>query len=223
MARRLILSLSALLAALTLGGCSTQAFCQERSLLGFLFCDPALVEDEPPGPQTRIQRLSTRDGFFVSEPLVDQDVLFAADTVGANDPLYPAGYIAREEWDMDGDGSYERTYPYGGSSFLYAFTEKGPHTVRLRVTDREGNVVERQDDFTVKVNQESPRNKPRAVLTMSNQTPRVGEEVTLYAAGSSDPTGGSSTTSGTSGATSSTPRSRSSRTRSASRARTTRC
>ena len=189
MARRLILSATALLAALAFGGCNTAEFCQERTLLGFLFCDPALVEAEPPGPQTRIQRLSLRDGLHVSEPLVDQDVLFAADTDGANDPLFPAGYIAREEWDMDGNGSYERTYPYGGSSFLYAFTAKGHHMVRLRVTDREGNVVERQDDFTVRVNQDSPRNRPRAQLAMSNQTPRVGEEVTLYATGSSDPDG----------------------------------
>ena len=26
---------------------------------------------------------------------------------------------------MDGDGQYERSYPYGGSGFVYAFTEKG--------------------------------------------------------------------------------------------------
>ncbi len=189
MPRRLLLVLAALLVTLPLGGCSTEEFCRERTLLGFLFCDPALVEQEPPGPETRISRTSLRDGLHVSEPLVDQEVLFGAETEGANDPLYPTGYIAREEWDMDGDGRYERSYPYGGSSFLYAYTAKGPQTVRLRVTDREGNSVEREDTFTVKVNQDSPRNRPRATLTMSNQTPRVGEEVTLYATGSSDPDG----------------------------------
>lgn len=187
--RRLLLALAVLIATVALPGCNNPQFCQERSLLGFLFCDPSLVEAEPPGPETHIRRLNPRDGHHVDEPLVDQDVLFGSDTVGANDPLYPAGYIAREEWDMDSNGEYERAYRYGGSSFLYAFTEKGPHTVRLRVTDREGNVAERQDTFTVKVNQDSPRNRPRAVLTMSNQTPRVGEEVTLYATESSDPDG----------------------------------
>jgi hypothetical protein len=186
-ARRLILSFAALLAAVTLGGCNTAEFCEERSLLGFLFCDPSLVTEEPSGPDTRITR--TRNGQHVEEPLVDQEILFGARTAGANDPLYPAGYIAREEWDMDGDGRYERSYPYGGSSFLYAFTEKGRHTVQLRVTDRERNTVERQATIKVNVNQDSPRNRPHAALAMSNQTPRVGETVTLYAAGSSDPDG----------------------------------
>jgi hypothetical protein len=187
--RRLLLALAVLIATVALPGCSTPQFCQERSLLGFLFCDPALVEAEPPGPETHITWTSRHDGTFLDEPLVDHEGLFSAHTVGANDPLYPAGYIAREDWDMDGNGTYERTYPYGGSSFLYAFTEKGPHTVRLRVTDRENNVAEEERTFTVKVNQDSPRNRPRAVLTMSNQTPRVGEEVTLYATESSDPDG----------------------------------
>jgi hypothetical protein len=188
--RRLVLIVVALAATLALPGCSTRAFCHNRSLLGFLFCDPALIEEEQqPGPQTSIRRLSPHDGLEVPDPLVDQDLLFGADTVGANDPLYPEGYIDREEWDVDGDGDYERAYRYGGSSFVYAFTEKGPHKVRLRVTDREGNVIEREDWFTVKVNQDSPRNRPRAVFTMSNQTPRVGEEVTFSAPGSSDPDG----------------------------------
>jgi PKD repeat protein len=175
--------------ALSTGGCNTEAFCKDRTLLGFLFCDPALVEAEPAVPETNIRRLNPRDGFSVSEPLVDQEVFYAADTVGANDPLYPGGYIAREEWDMDGDGTYERAYPYGGSSFLYAYTAKGPQTVRLRVTDREDNVTEREATFTVKVNPDSPRNRPRAALTLSNQSPRVGEQATFDASGSSDPDG----------------------------------
>jgi len=187
--RRLLLSVAAVLAALALGGCNTAEFCEERSLLGFLFCDPALVEAEPPGPDTSIDRRNPRDGTFVTDPKVDQELLWGARTVGASDPLYPAGYIAREEWDMDGDGQYERTYPYGGSTFMYAFTQKGEHRVRLRVTDREGNVTEESTRFTVLVNQDSPRNRPVAALAMSNQNPRVGETVTLYATGSSDPDG----------------------------------
>jgi hypothetical protein len=188
-ARRLVLSAAALFAALTLGGCNTAQFCEERSLLGFLFCDPALVDSDPSGPKTAISKTSVFDGSSNFVPVVDQDLLFAAKTVGADDPLYPEGYIAREEWDMDGDGQYERSYPYGGSSFVYAFTEKGHHTVRLRVTDVEGKSVEQQDEFEVKVSEYSPRNRPRAAITMSNQTPRVGEKVTLSASGSSDPDG----------------------------------
>jgi len=187
--RRAILACSAVALAATMGGCNTEEFCEERTLLGFLFCDPALVNAEPDGPSTRILVVDPRVGYGVSETGVDRELEFRAVTIGANDPLYPAGYIAREEWDLDGDGTYERSYSYGSSSFFHAFTEKGEKTVRLRVTDHEGNTSTDSATIQVKVSQDSPRNRPRAVLTMSNQTPRVGEQVRLDASGSSDPDG----------------------------------
>ena len=187
-ARRALLAAAAVVLAISLGGCNTAAFCGDRSLLGFLFCDPALV-DEPNTPTTRVLALDPVTRYALTSAGVDQQLELRAFTEGANDPLYPAGYIAREEWDVDGDGRYERSYPYGGSGFFHAFTEKGEHRVRVRVTDHEGNTT--TDDMTilVKVSQNSPRNRPRAVLRMSNRTPSVGDRVRLDASGSSDPDG----------------------------------
>ena len=51
------------------------------------------------------------------------------------------GYIARYEWDLDGDAAYE--YDSGGDpSVIYKYTEPGTYIVSVRVTDDRGGTAE---------------------------------------------------------------------------------
>jgi YD repeat-containing protein len=72
--------------------------------------------------------------FTATPNPVTSDDQVAFDASGSSDPEGP---IAKYEWDLDGNGSYETdTGPTSGATRAYA--AKGPVTVGLRVTDGDG-------------------------------------------------------------------------------------
>jgi PKD repeat protein len=188
-ARRLVLVVAALLVTLSLGGCGKE-FCKDRSLVGFLFCDPALVEDDSVGPRVHLYSHHAENADNVA--VYKGDTLgFSLKVEGADDPFYPAGYVAREEWDLDDDGTYEIVLTDGAGTGRHVhkfFAHAGKYTVRARVTDLEGNPTDAHMDITV-LPRPSPETSPRASFTMSPNPAIPGEPVQFDASASSDPDG----------------------------------
>ncbi|MEA2227916.1 MAG: hypothetical protein QOF04_1546, partial [Solirubrobacteraceae bacterium] len=91
------------------------------------------------------------------------------------------GRIARYEWDLDGDGTYE-TDGAAAATVQHVFTAAGPIAVRLRVTDDSGAQAEK----TVSV---SPNRAPVAAVTAAPNPVLAGHAVTFDAGGSLDPDG----------------------------------
>ncbi len=91
------------------------------------------------------------------------------------------GSIAKYEWDLDNNGTYEvRSSSIASTS--RSFPTAGAHTVKLRVTDNRGatNVMSRS--ITV-------HRRPVALLTADRAVPNVGDVVGYRATGSYDPDG----------------------------------
>jgi len=92
------------------------------------------------------------------------------------------GTVAKYEWDLDGNGSFETdtgSSPTAGGSY----PAPGQYNVRLRVTDDDGSVGTTTVTVTV-------RNKaPSASFTASTSTAPIGTAVSFDASGSSDPDG----------------------------------
>ena len=63
---------------------------------------------------------------------MNQPVMLAAGSSSDTD-----GVIVRYDWDLDGRGGFE--HGSTGSTILHTFTSAGPHQVRLRVLDDDGN------------------------------------------------------------------------------------
>ena len=83
--------------------------------------------------------------------------------------------IASQAWDMDGDGSFERT----GAQQSTSFGTTGPHKVSLRVTDTLGAVS--TTSLTVRVHR-----PPTALITTQPPAPVVNRPATLDGSRSSD-------------------------------------
>ena len=83
--------------------------------------------------------------------------------------------IASQAWDMDGDGTFERTGPQQTTSF----GTTGPHTVSLRVTDTLGAVS--TTSLTVRVHR-----APTALVTTQPPAPVVNRPTVLDGSRSSD-------------------------------------
>jgi PKD repeat protein len=93
------------------------------------------------------------------------------------------GTIAKYEWDLDGNGSFETdtgTNPVA----THAYGAEGAVDVRLRVTDNQGATDLQVKTLTVIDNQ-----PPTAAVTASPNPTVVGQTVTLDSSGSSDPDG----------------------------------
>ncbi len=105
-------------------------------------------------------------------PLVGESVAF--DATGSSDP---DGQVTTSEWDVDGDGTFERT----GETIATSFTEPGNRTVTVRVTDDDGVT----DETTVTVHVNAP---PEAALNATSPV-YTDEEVDLDATESADPDG----------------------------------
>jgi len=161
---------------LLLGGC-TPKICSERSLIGFLVCDPEMVE-EPTKPQPRIRLLKHLGDRFDANDFRAGDTLFAG-SVPDDDPFLPANYIAREEWDIDPEPGFEFSFPYAGSSVSRPLPEPGFLNVRLRVTDQEGNFGESERSVEVQGRDYSDAPGPRFSLRVDPNPARVGELVGL--------------------------------------------
>jgi PKD repeat protein len=94
----------------------------------------------------------------------------------------PDGTIAKYEWDLDGNGSYETstgTNPVATTSYPTARTVEP----RLRVTDDAGNQSTTTRTVTV---QNRP---PSAAIAVGPAAPSTGETVTFDGSASSDPDG----------------------------------
>jgi PKD repeat protein len=94
----------------------------------------------------------------------------------------PDGTIAKYEWDLDGNGTYETdtgTTPTVAATYATARTIE----VRLRVTDNSGNQSTTTRTLIVQ------NRHPNAALAVEPAAPSTGEAVTFNAAGSNDPDG----------------------------------
>ena len=85
------------------------------------------------------------------------------------------GGIASLEWDLDGDGTFERT----GASVSTSFGTTGPHPVALRVTDILG--AKSTATLPVRIHR-----APTALIVTAPPTPVVNQPTTLDGSRSSD-------------------------------------
>jgi YD repeat-containing protein len=111
-----------------------------------------------------------------SAPVTGQSVTFSSTSTSD-----PGTSIAKHEWDLDGNGSFE-TDTGSTSTASRAYTSHGTVTAALRVTDGVGNTDVTTRTFTVKA-------PPRASLSASPNPALTGQAVTFDASGSSDPDG----------------------------------
>jgi PKD repeat protein len=130
------------------------------------------ISVRPESPSDRAPR--ARFSVIPASPLAGQTV--ALDGSPSTDPN---GQIVRYEWDLNGDGTFERS----GSepSVETRFEAAGTHLVRLRVTDDEGLVS--ADAGSIEVRADTP---PAASFTVFPPAPPVGVDVRFDASGSSD-------------------------------------
>jgi PKD repeat protein len=70
--------------------------------------------------------------YTPANPQVNQDVMFTSSSYD------PDGYIVKEEWDFNNDGSFELSYTQLGYTIAKSFASPGNYTVRLKVTDNDG-------------------------------------------------------------------------------------
>ena len=104
--------------------------------------------------------------------------LVGFDATGTSDPNYA---IAKYEWDLDGNGSYETdTGTTPTTSLTYAAA--GLRSVKLRVTNGPGLTSETTRRLAV-------TNEPVASFTASPNPVQTGETVSLDGSSSSDPDG----------------------------------
>ena len=94
----------------------------------------------------------------------------------------PDGTIAKYEWDLNGDGTYE-TDTGTTAAISGSYGTVGERTIRLRVTDNEGGVTTATKALVV---QNTP---PTASFTATPESAPTGTTVTFDAAGSKDPDG----------------------------------
>jgi PKD repeat protein len=122
----------------------------------------------------------------------------------------PDGQIVRREWDLNGDGAFDRP---DRSRIVRRYNRARCVVVRLRITDSGGNIVQRNQMLTVRdfgatepvcpapppdpppVIPSPPvppmpplNNAPSATFTVAPAAPRIGEPVT-FASTASDPDG----------------------------------
>lgn len=101
--------------------------------------------------------------------LVGETVTF--DSAGSSDD----NGIAKREWDLDGDGTYDLVATTANTSFATS----GPHKVGLRITDIYG--AKRVTQTTVRAH-----TAPTALLASQPIAPSVGQTVTLDGSSSTD-------------------------------------
>ncbi len=111
-----------------------------------------------------------------STAVVGQNVAFNAS--GSSDP---DGTIAKYEWDLDNNGTYEVRSNSVSTAFK-AFATPGVHTGKLRVTDNRGKTSTTTRSVTV-------HRPPVALLSADRAVPTVGDVVGYRGTGSYDPDG----------------------------------
>ena len=110
-------------------------------------------------------------------------VLSGSNTVlNASASKDPDGTIAKYEWDLDGNGTYE-VNAGNTASTTRSFSASGERTVGLRVTDNLGTTA-----TTTRIVNVTNR-APTASFTVSPSSAATGATVTLNGGGSTDPDG----------------------------------
>ncbi len=123
-------------------------------------------------------RLPTASFTVTPNPVVSgSSVSFNAS--GSSDP---DGTVAKYEWDLDGNGTYE-TNTGTTATTSKAFPIAGTVEIGLRVTDNNGGTATTTTTLTVS------NRAPVASLTVSPNPVPTGTNVALNASGSSDPDG----------------------------------
>jgi YD repeat-containing protein len=116
-------------------------------------------------------------GFDPASPRTGDPVTF--DGSASSDP---DGSIAKYEWDLDGNGSFE-TDSGTSPQVTHVYAKSGTYPVSLRVTDDDGGTDVVEHDITV------TNRPPQAAFTFSPASPRKKDPVTFDAAASKDPDG----------------------------------
>ena len=101
------------------------------------------------------------------------------DAAGSKDP---DGTIAKYDWDLDGNGTYE-TNSGTSPTTSRAYATPGARTIGLRVTDNGGATATTTRTLTIQ------NTAPTASFTASPSPVQTGKTVSLNAAGSSDSDG----------------------------------
>jgi PKD repeat protein len=109
-------------------------------------------------------------------PLTAQPVNF--DASASNDP---DGAIANYKWDLDGNGTFESDSGTD-ATVSHSYPSAGPVTVRLQVTDNDGNTAQATKVITVHA-------PPVASFTALPNPALTGQTVSFDASASSDPDG----------------------------------
>ncbi|HEU4943669.1 MAG TPA: N,N-dimethylformamidase beta subunit family domain-containing protein, partial [Solirubrobacterales bacterium] len=104
-------------------------------------------------------------------------------TFDASPSIDPDGTIAKYEWDLDGNGSFE-TSSDSNPKTTHSYPAEGEIGVRLRVTDSKGATDLAVQTITIIDNQ-----PPTASFTATPNVSVIGEPVELDGSGSSDPDG----------------------------------
>lgn len=117
-----------------------------------------------------------RFSYYPSTVTVGTTVQF--DGSDSSDP--DGGYISEYEWDVDGDGSYEKS----GKTVTFTYDSSGSKTVALRVTDDDGSSDTTQKYINVEGEGDGGDQAPTAQITTSPSRPDAGEMIEFSAAGS---------------------------------------
>jgi YD repeat-containing protein len=128
-----------------------------------------IVQNRPPAATFAVEPATPNTGETV--------------TYNAGGSTDPDGTIARYEWDLDGNGSYETSTganPVATTTFAAAVKSQ---TVGLRVTDNEGASATTSKTFAV------ASRPPVASFTVSASPIQSGQAASFDAGGSSDPDG----------------------------------
>jgi PKD repeat protein len=104
-------------------------------------------------------------------------------TFDASSSIDPDGTIAKYEWDLDGNGSYE-TNSGSNPKTTHTYSAEGEFDVRLRVTDNKGAT-----DLAVQTIQIIDNQPPTASFVANPNVSVIGEPVAFDGSGSSDPDG----------------------------------
>jgi YD repeat-containing protein len=119
-------------------------------------------------------------GFTISQNPAKTNTSITFDASASHDP---DGTIAKYEWDLDGNGTYE-TNTGSKATVTHTYSAEGEYTVGLRVTDNGGATGTAVQTLTIINNL-----PPTASFTATPSVQKKGEPISFSAAGSSDPDG----------------------------------
>jgi YD repeat-containing protein len=127
----------------------------------------------------RVLNNAPQASFTATPNPVETNTAVSFDGTGSSDV---DGTIAKYEWDLDGDGSYE-TDTGSTPTTSRSYATPGEYKVGLKVTDNKGGTATSSVGLAV---QNQP---PKASFTLTPSPAPIGSAVSFDASGSSDPDG----------------------------------